>query len=314
MAFEKLRRRIVGPSTSLVTPMKKDYSLDLQGLRENIRYVLENGFTEGKGVLLAATPGGESPSMTIKERKRAMQVLADEAKGKIPIESTAHDLSQENVIEFLRYGKDLGFDLMQLQPPFYEGTSPDEVFRFYEGVTKAVDIGIMVYNTTWLGILGGVGVEMPLMERLSKLDGIVGFKWSSPSWYTYATGITKWKHRFVFVDNEYLGLGVMWGAQSYLDVMGQWWPQYPLERWKLLQKGDYTKVAEHLWKLELPYRLWQGEQGVNGAATLKLAMSLAGRPAGPTKPPYNTQFTEAQIDQLRQILLRAGVPGVKPAK
>jgi len=318
MAYEKLKKRVVGPCTSLITPLKKDLSLDEEGLRANIRFVLDGGFKEGTGVLLAATPGGESPSMSIPLRKKAMAVIADEAVGKLPVETAAHDNSYEAVIDMMRYAKDLGFDIIQLQAPWYHGTSPDEVFRFYEGVTNAVDIPVMVYNATWLGILGGVGVEEPLMERLSKLDGVIGFKWSSPNWYTYITCLRHWTDRFVFTDNNYHGLGCQWGAQSFLDVLGQFYPKYPLDLWKLIQARDWDAAIEHLWKLEIPYYLWIQEmqkQGIHGEGPLvKAPMRLAGRPAGPAIPPYEVKYTEKQLGQLQQILWKGGVPGVKQPK
>jgi N-acetylneuraminate lyase len=156
MSYDKVKRRIVGPCTSLVTPLNKDYSLDEKGLRENIRYVLEAGFKEGTGCLLAATPGGESPSLPIHMRKRAMEVIADEAKGKLPIETTAHDCAIDAVVDMMRHAKDVGFDIIQLQPPWYFGTSTKEVLKFYDVVTHKVDFPVVIYTTTWLGLLGGV--------------------------------------------------------------------------------------------------------------------------------------------------------------
>lgn len=318
MTNEKLKRRVVGPCTSLITPFNKDLTLDERGLRENIRFVLDAGFKEGVGVLLAATPGGESPSMSIPMRKRAMEVIADEAVGKLPTETATHDNSFEAVVDLMRHAKDLGFDMVQLQPPWYHGTSPDEVFRFYDAVTHAVDIPVMVYNATWLGILGGVGLEEPLVERLSTLDGILGIKWSSPNWHTYIQILRKWTNRFVFMDNNFHGLGCMFGSQSFLDVLGQFHPKYPLDLWKLIQKHDWDGAIEHLWKLEVPYYLWIGEmqkQGIHGEGPLvKAPMRLAGRPAGPAIPPYEVKYTEAQLRPLQEILYKGGVPGVKAPK
>ncbi len=317
MSYDKVKRRIVGPCTSLVTPLNKDYSLDEKGLRENIRYVLEAGFKEGTGCLLAATPGGESPSLPIHMRKRAMEVIADEAKGKLPIETTAHDCAIDAVVDMMRHAKDVGFDIIQLQPPWYFGTSTKEVLKFYDVVTHKVDIPVVIYNTTWLGLLGGVGLQESTMERLSKLDGIIGIKWSSPSWYTYINCIRLYKDRFSFTDNGYHGLGCFWGCQSFLDVLGQFYPKYPLDQWKLIQKRDYDGVVEHLWKLEIPYYQWIIETeiaGVHGEGSLvKPPMHLAGRPAGPPMPPFELPSDE-QMEKLREVLIRGGVPGVKPGE
>lgn len=314
LSLEKLKKRIVGPSLSLITPFRKDFTLDENGLRDNIRYLFDAGFGEGNGVLLGAAVCGESPSMTISERKKVMEVIADEALGKIPIETTAHDNSQDAVIEMMRHAKDLGFDAIQLQPPWYHGTSPDEVFRFYEGVTDVVDIPVIVYNTTWLGILDGRGVDATLMARLSELDNIIGFKWSSPSWYTYINAIRDWKHRFIFTDNNYNGLGCFWGCTSFIDDIGQFHPYYSLELWNLLKSRDFDGAVEYLWKFVLPYYQWMvkmDRQGIHGEGPhVKLAMRLIGRPSGPAKPPYDVQFNSEQTQELRRIMTEGRVPGI----
>jgi len=318
MAYEKLKKRVVGPCTSLITPLNKDLSLDEAGLRSNIRYVLDAGFKEGCGVLLAATPGGESPSMSIPLRKKAMTVIADEAAGALPIETAAHDNSYEAVIDLMRHAKDVGFDIIQLQPPWYHGTSPDEVFRFYEGVTNAVDIPVIAINNSWQRVLDGAGMQEPLLGRLGELDGLIGLMWSSPSWFTYINSIREYKSRFVFCDNNYLGLGLFWGCTSFIDVLAQFYPGYPLELWDILRTGNFERATQHLWKLEIPYYQWLGKvqgQGIHGEGPLvKATMWLAGRPAGPTKPPYDVGLSEAQLEELRKIMRKGGVPGVRTAK
>jgi 4-hydroxy-tetrahydrodipicolinate synthase len=318
MSHEKLKKSLVGPCTALATPLNRDLSLDEKGLRANIRFVLDGGFKKGRGWILAATPGGESPFMTMSERKRVMEVFADEVKGKIPLETSVADNSYEAVLDLMRHAKDVGFDAVQVPPPWYHGTSQDEVFRFYQGVTSAVDIPVMIINATWLRILDGTGYQPPLLERLSRLDGIIGVKWSSPDWFNYIRCIREYKHRFLFSDNNFLGLGCLWGCTSFIDVLAQFYPEYPLEHWDILQTKNFESANEHLWKLEIPYYFWlrkMQKEGVHGEGPLvKAALWLTGRPAGPAKPPYDEPFTEVQLEELRQIMLKGGVPGVRTAR
>ena len=68
-------------------------------------------------------------------------------------------------------------------------------------------------------------------------------------------------------------------------------------------------------KLTLPYYMWiqaMRKQGINGEALIvKAPMRLAGRPTGPSKPPYNHKFTPKQLAWLSEILIEGEVPGVK---
>ena len=59
MDWDKIRESITGPVASTITPLKSDYSIDAEGFRENIRFILDSGYVTGKAVIMAATPPGE---------------------------------------------------------------------------------------------------------------------------------------------------------------------------------------------------------------------------------------------------------------
>ena len=58
MTFNELKERLCGAYTIMVTPMKADYSLDLERLCESTRFLIESGIRSGTGVLLPAGAGG----------------------------------------------------------------------------------------------------------------------------------------------------------------------------------------------------------------------------------------------------------------
>ena len=315
MDWDKVRERIRGPVASMITPLNDDHSIDVEGFRENARFLLDNGYVEGKAVVMAATPPGEDTDLTLDERKMVMRLLAEEAGGKVPLITSATDNSLDTVIDLAKYAHDLGYTTIQLPPPYYHGTTPDEVFEWYERVAKAVDIGISVYNTTWLGILGGVGFQEALIERFTEIPNIVAIKWSSPNRWMYIQVLTKFKDRFAIVDNQWKGLGAMFGAKAMLTVTANFHPKRELDIWALLEAGRYGEAIELWKKLTLPYYMWiqaMRKQGINGEAPIvKAPMRLAGRPAGPSKPPYDHKFTPEQLAWLKEILIKGGVPGVK---
>jgi 4-hydroxy-tetrahydrodipicolinate synthase len=299
----------------MITPLKEDYSIDEDGFRENVKFLLDNGYVTGKAVLMAATPPGEDTSLSIEERKTVMRLLAEEAGGKVPLVTSACDNSLATVIDLAKYAHDLGYISVQLPPPYYHGTTPDEVFDWYQRVAKEVEIGISVYNTTWLGVLGGVGFQEALIERFTEIPNIVALKWSSPNGWAYFHVLDKFKDRFAIVDNQWKGLGVMFGADALLSVTAQFHPKQELEVWALFKAGRYAEAIDLWKKLSIPYYMWvqaMAQQGINGeGAIVKAPMKLAGRPAGPSKPPYDHKFTPDQLAWLKDILIAGDVPGVK---
>ncbi len=314
MELEEVKRKIVGPAVPLITPLKPDYELDLDGLRTIARFAVDNGIVEGKATLMAVTAAGECPALTMEERKRAMEVVADEVGGKVPLITSAQDCSLKNVIELCKHAEKLGYDCIQISPPFYFDTSPAEVIRFFELINEATNIGVMVYNTTWLGVLGGKGIDTELMERLYQIGNIISVKWSSPNFYTYIDVLRNYADKMAFIDNQYHGLGHLFGAKGFLAVIGGFYPKYVLRLWELYEARRYNEAIEELWKLQIPLYQWfkdMAEQGINGeGAILKPCFSMVGLPAGPARPPNDMELNEEQRSRLREILIKGGVPVV----
>jgi len=315
MDWDKIRESITGPVASTITPLKDDYTIDVEGFRENIQFLLDSGYITGKAVIMAATPPGEDQYLSIEERKTVMRLLAEETGGKVPLITSATDNSLTTVVDLAKHAHDLGFTAIQLPAPYYHGTTPDMVFDWYQRVAKEVEIGISAYNTTWLGLLGGGGFQEALLERFTKIPNIVAIKWSSPNNFLYIQVLDKFKNRFAMVDNALKGLGAMYGAQAMLTITANFHPKHELEMWAFMKAGRYTEGLELWKKLTLPFYMWSQaviHQGIQGEAPrAKAAMKLVGRPAGPCKPPYDQKFTPEQLAWLKEVLLKGDVPGVK---
>lgn len=313
MDLEYVKERIRGPTVPLITPLKEDYEIDYDGLKTLARFVVDNGIREGKAVLMAVTAAGECPALTIEERKKAMEAVAEEVGGKVLLVTSAQDCSLKQVIELTKHARDTGYECVQVSPPFYYETSPEEVVRFYELINEAVsDVGVMVYNTTWLGILGGAGIDTSLMDRLAEIKNIISIKWSSPSFFTYINAMRQHAEELAFIDNQYHGLGHMFGAKGFLAALGVVYPKYVLKLWELMEARKYGEALKELWKLQIPWYTWAGEvakSGVNGeGAILKPTVSMAGLPAGPPRSPNDRSLKEDQVKKLRDILAKGGVP------
>ena len=309
MDLEEIKSNLRGPAIAMITPMKENFDLDTEGIRVLTRYLIDHGIKKGKGILMAATAIGEAPSLTTEERKYVMRIAAEEAGDEAILATSVQHTSLKEAIDLATYAEKVGYHCVQVSPPFYWNTSPDEVYRFVKAVADSIDIGIMVYNTTWLGVLSGIGIDEKLMGRLADIDKVISVKWSSPNWIWYADIMRKFKDRFAFIDNNYHGLGAMFGAKGWLAGTGTFYPEYSLKIWDLMEAGNYAEGIEELWKLQIPFYKWIGEIQSAGICNyhLKAATALVGLPAGPARPPYNDVLSPQQLQKLKQILINAGL-------
>ena len=102
------------------------------------------------------------------------------------------------------------------------------------------------------------------------------------------------------------------GGTGYITHLATLWPEHDLEVWSLLQNADYaaaqTKIAEVNW----PWQDFRGKMWERTAAespVVKAGLELLGRPGGPCRGPTR-ELTVEERDELRQLLLSIGVPGI----
>ncbi|HIE53204.1 MAG TPA: dihydrodipicolinate synthase family protein [Armatimonadetes bacterium] len=308
MKVEELRKNLRGVIIPAITPMKEDFSLDLAGLRANLERAIEEGIVNGKGGFIICGGGGELPFLTFEERRQVVQVAVEAARGRAPILAGVQDGGTALSVELAKQMEDVGADGLQLGPPcFYHNHSEDDVFRYYEAVAEAVNIGILAYNTWWTA----PNMRAEFIARLAELPSVVGVKWSSPDTSDYLRGFRLWAERLNVIDNEGLHIqSHVMGASGFISGCGDFWPQYDLKIWELLEQGKYRRVREELVRLNWPLYDFRGRIGrlTGGEASVKKAAAeLVGRAGGPPRPPTRP-LTEKERQELRELLARADVP------
>jgi 4-hydroxy-tetrahydrodipicolinate synthase len=163
-----------GCGTALVTPFRKDQSLDEETLRKLVRRQLEAGIN----FLVPCGTTGESPTLTRAEHLRVVEIAIEEAKGKVPVVAGAGGYNTAEVIELAKEVRQVGADGLLSVTPYYNKPNPEGVYQHYKALAAAVPLPIVVYS-----IQGrtGINVDAPTMKRLAEIDNIVGVKEASGS-------------------------------------------------------------------------------------------------------------------------------------
>jgi 4-hydroxy-tetrahydrodipicolinate synthase len=163
-----------GCGTALVTPFRRDQSLDEETLRKLVRRQLEAGIN----FLVPCGTTGESPTLTRREHLRVVEITVEEAKGKVPVVAGAGGYNTAEVIELAKEVHHVGADGLLSVTPYYNKPNPEGVYQHYKALAAAVPLPIVVYS-----IQGrtGINVDAPTMKRLAEIDNIVGVKEASGS-------------------------------------------------------------------------------------------------------------------------------------
>src|SRR5262245_61708292 len=137
----ELRRRLQGVVSFPVTPFKADLSLDLEGLRKNLRSLLKHPVC----AVDAPAGTGELYSLSPEEHLQVVKTTVAEVAGKVPV-LAGTGFNPPIAAELARRAADAGASGILAFPPYYPGPDEEGLFAYYEGIAAATSLGLLIYT------------------------------------------------------------------------------------------------------------------------------------------------------------------------
>jgi len=131
-----------GSFPALITPMTEDGSLDEAALRKFVDWQIEQG-SDG---LVAVGTTGESPTLTEEEHKAVVEIVIEQAKGRVPVIAGTGSNSTAEAIEYTRHAEKAGADAALVVVPYYNKPTQDGLYAHFRAVAEATDLPVIIYN------------------------------------------------------------------------------------------------------------------------------------------------------------------------
>ena len=161
-----------GCGTALVTPFRRDFSLDEAALR----FLIKRQLKAGVDFLVPCGTTGESPSLTHAEKRRVVEITLEESSGRAPVVAGAGGYNTAEVIESAREYEALGANGILSVTPYYNKPSQEGLYQHFKAIAASVSIPVVLYNVPGRT---GVNLEPATVARLAQIDNIVGIKEAS---------------------------------------------------------------------------------------------------------------------------------------
>lgn len=155
------RIKFQGTATAIITPFKKDGSIDEPALRRFVDFQIAGGVE----ALVPVGTTGENPTLNAKEQQRVIETVIDQAKGRVKIFAGAGSNNTTEVIEKARVVKQSGADAALVVGPYYNKPTQNGYFTHFKAIADAVDIPLIIYNVP--GRTGG-NIEAATMLRMAE--------------------------------------------------------------------------------------------------------------------------------------------------
>ena len=167
-----MRKSWTGIGTALVTPFTRDGALDESGIRRLACRQIDAGVH----FLVPCGTTGESPTLSGEERLRVVELVVEEAGGRVPVMAGAGGYDTREVIHSALQMKRLGAQGILSVTPYYNKPTQEGLYQHYRAIAGEVGLPILVYNVPGRT---GCNVEPRTLVRLSEVPGIAGVKEAS---------------------------------------------------------------------------------------------------------------------------------------
>jgi 4-hydroxy-tetrahydrodipicolinate synthase len=240
-----MRTPFTGLGTALVTPFKQDGSVDEAAVRRLVRRQIDAGvhFVSPCGTT------GEAPTLSDTEKIRVVQLVVDEAAGRVPVLAGAGGYDTREVIHLAREYERLGVDGILSVTPYYNKPTQEGLFQHYKAIADSTSLPIVLYNVPGRT---GVNLEPATVLRLSGLRTIVGIKEASGSLVQMSDIVAAAPPDFFLLSgDDPIAVAVMSiGGRGLISVASNAVPAEMAQIIELAEKGDFAGARKlHLWLL-----------------------------------------------------------------
>jgi 4-hydroxy-tetrahydrodipicolinate synthase len=274
--------------------------------------MIDNGIVNGRGVLAIGGSTGEGFSLSEAEYRQLIDIVVEEADGRVPLCVGCVRPTTQPVIALARYAEEAGADcVMLLAPHYYPHEPEDVVFAHLKAVADATDMPIMVYNNP---PATGQDLSVDLLRRLAEIEQIVALKECTPRTDKLREVAFYLADRFALLPcatPRTMPFDYQLGAVGFITWFANLNPAYALEIHDVCLAHDFTRGQE-IYARSRPLNAYiEAAVRARGLdreiALVKEMCRLAGRPMGAVERLPIVRPSEEERRELRHLMIEAGL-------
>lgn len=274
----ELRRRLSGVISFPVTPFRKDLSLDLDGLRANLRSLLRHPVC----AVVAPAGTGEIHSLSPAEHLAVVKATVEEVGGRVPV-LTGTGFNPPIAAELARQAAAAGVDGILAFPPYYQSMEEEGIVAYYKGIADATPLGLIIYSRDWFAPTAA------LVEKIAqRIPSLVAWKDGQGDIRRYQMIRQHLGDRLHWIGgagDDMVPAYYSMGVRTYTSSIANVAPRLSLRLHELASAGHSEELTRLMDGLVIPlYALRARRKGYEVSA-MKAMMGMVGLAGGPVRPP-----------------------------
>jgi 4-hydroxy-tetrahydrodipicolinate synthase len=241
-----MRRAFTGVGTALVTPFRRDGSLDEAAVKRLARRQIDAGVH----FLSPCGTTGEAPTLNHREKLRVVELVLEEAKGSVPVLAGAGGYDTREVVELARDMERVGAQGVLSVTPYYNKPTSEGLYQHFKAIAEGIGIPVVLYNVP---TRTGINLDVRTTVRLSEIPNIVGIK-GPGDLAQMSEIIAAAREDFIMLsgDDPVTVATMAIGGAGVVSVGSNQAPAEMVQIVELCEKGDFAAARKlHHWLLPL---------------------------------------------------------------
>lgn len=228
---------LIGTGVALVTPFKKDFSIDFEALQRIVNFSIDGGVE----YLVVMGTTAENATLTQAEKELVINAVIDINKGRLPLVLGVGGNNTMQVVEELKTRDFSAFDAILSVSPYYNKPTQEGIYQHFKAVAEASPLPVILYNVP--GRTSSNMLPATVIRLANDFDNVVAIKEAAGDIVQAFQLIKNAPKDFLVISgDDMIALPiVLAGGAGVISVIGQ---GFPKEFSEMIRLGLNKKVNE----------------------------------------------------------------------
>jgi len=228
---------LIGTGVALVTPFKKDFSVDIEALQRIVNFSIDGGVD----YLVVMGTTAENATLTQAEKELVIKTVIDTNKGRLPLVLGVGGNNTMQIVEELKTGDFSAFEAILSVSPYYNKPTQEGIYQHFKAIAEASPIPVILYNVP--GRTSSNMLPSTVIRLANDFDNVVAIKEAAGDVVQAMQLIKNAPKDFLVISgDDMIALPiVLAGGAGVISVIAQ---GFPKEFSEMIRLGLNKKVTE----------------------------------------------------------------------
>src|SRR5690554_6002635 len=230
-------KSLIGTGVALVTPFKKDFSVDTEALKRIVRYNIDGGVD----YLVVLGTTAEAATLSKDEKELVIRTVIEENAGNLPLVLGVGGNNTQEVVNELKTGDFSAFSAILSVSPYYNKPTQEGIYQHFKMIAQNSPVPVILYNVP--GRTASNMLPQTVLRLANDFKNIIGIKEAAGDIVQAMRLIQNKPEDFLVISgDDMITLPmILAGGSGVISVIGE---GFPKEFSEMVRLGLQAKVQE----------------------------------------------------------------------